>query len=158
MSLRTNVLGTVAVVAAFAGAHALRSADGAPAVAHAEPAAVSTVSRDLPVLPTLGPYGRLPALARPRVHHAHPVKKERPTPVTPRREAAREPRATPEPPAAPLPRLRAPQRQPRAPRPDRSYHQPDYEPSPPRAMPVPTPVPRSDPGPPEEVPEDGAPQ
>jgi hypothetical protein len=152
MSLRTALMGTLALLVAFGGAYAFGSTSGDRAVAHGTPATVITVSRDLAPLPSLTPRGALPELAK---RPARPHRPKRRTRVTPP--------ATPEQPAPPaarstLPRAPAPQRQPRAPRPDRSYDEPDYEPPAPRATPVPTPVPPREPDPVEEVPEDGTPE
>jgi hypothetical protein len=159
MTFRSTTLGVLAVAIAFCGAYAIGGAGGERSVAQATPATAIAVSRDLAPLPLLAPHEAAPPLARPvrrrrAKRHARvaPAARERRT--VPERQAMPEPRATPVA-RAPLPQAPAPQRKPR---PDRSYDEDDYEPAPPQVTPVPTAIPRSEPDPEEEVPEDGTPE
>jgi hypothetical protein len=155
MSLRTAVLGVLAVAVAFGGAYALSSRSGEPAVARARPATVVALAA-VPRVPFLAPGEPLPDLAKPRVRrHRHHEHDRTAPPAPPHQDPA--PTATPAP-VTPLPRPPAPHDKPRpSPPDDRSYDEPGYEP-PPQVTPVPTAVPPADPGPEEEVPEDGTPE
>jgi hypothetical protein len=136
MNLRTTIVGTLAVAAAFGGAHAMAHSSGGATIAYAQRAEVITVTGALPAIPSLGPQRALPALAK-RHRRIHPA----PRPLDPVVEPPPAPRPdNPRPPVIPRPQP--------TPQPDHSgggdVHS---EPVPPAPTAVPTPAPvEPDPG------------